>query len=630
MNDERFEREVRDALLRRALGDAPEALRASIRRIPADAVPSHRFIDRFGLRLVSALAAAAVIVVAAGFLVATRPPAQPGALPVTKAPLATGAPSVGSAQPSEPPGIGAVSGPWSGLRWSAPLGISDASFVTSMVSFDGALYAAGEAVSGTVVEAAVWRSADGSTWTRLGRAGPQFAGAEMVVLVVARDGLVAWGADGQRACQGQGAAATCSPAPLMLWTSPDGVTWTPIADASPFAGATISAITDGPAGLVAVGDTGWNAPAIWVSDTGATWTRLALGTAFADAHLSTVRAAGPGYVVGGGTGSQQVSVTGGPASTVPTTAAAWWSADGRTWTKASVEGPGGGGSNLAMIYVGSEGLVAVGATSDGRDSAAWTSPDGRIWVPIAASVSGTPSPAPGAASLPSYTLADDGTHILAVADTSQPLLSYWVSTNGTDWRELALSGATATDPANTVPQQTGRWLRQVFLVPDGLVATGWGSGDTTGTPVWHATAVAPSPSATVTPTPPAQTPSPADVAAAKQAVTNYTAVLVRGDYAAAYAMLGREAQTHFGSLASFTYDERAFFQSVAGRYAVTAQPSDAGPITNWLATTYGASIDLAHAVLVEVTYPGLAGNNAGYTLFIVNPTATGLRLYDVR
>ena len=499
MNDERFEREVRDALLRRATGDVPDELRASIRRIPADAVPSHRFIDRFGLRLVSALAAAAVIVVAAGFLVATRPPAQTGALPGTAPPLATGTPSVGSPQPAQSPGIGAVSGPWSGLRWSAPLGIPDASFVTSMVSFDGALYAAGEAVSGTVAEAAVWRSADGRTWTRLGRAGSQFAGAQMVVLVVTRDGLVAWGADGQGACQGQGAAATCSPAPLMLWISPDGVTWTPIADASPFAGATISAIADGPAGLVAVGDTGWNAPAIWVSGTGATWTRLELGAAFAQAHLSTVRAAGPGYVVGGGTGSQQVSVTGGPDGTVPTTAAAWWSADGRTWTKASVEGPGSGGSNLAMIYAGSEGLVAVGATSDGRDSAAWTSPDGRTWVPIAASVSGA---APGAASLPSYTLADDGTHILAVADTSQPLLSYWVSTNGTDWRELALSGATATDPANAVPQQTGRWLRQVFLVPDGLVATGWGTGDTTGTPVWHATAVAPSPSVTVTPTSP--------------------------------------------------------------------------------------------------------------------------------
>jgi len=136
----------------------------------------------------------------------------------------------------------------------------------------------------------------------------------------------------------------------------------------------------------------------------------------------------------------------------------------------------------------------------------------------------------------------------------------------------------------------------------------------------------PSPSTTAA----AETPTPADVAAAKQAVTTYTADLVRGDYAAAYAMLGPEAQAHFGSLSSFTYDQRAFFQSVAGRFTVTPQPSDVGLITDWLPTTYGASIDLAHAVLVEVTYPAMAGNNAGYSLFIVNPTATGLRLYDVR
>jgi hypothetical protein len=91
-----------------------------------------------------------------------------------------------------------------------------------------------------------------------------------------------------------------------------------------------------------------------------------------------------------------------------------------------------------------------------------------------------------------------------------------------------------------------------------------------------------------------------------------------------------EPRAHFGSLASFTYDQRAFFQSVAGRFTVTPQPSDVGLTTAWLPTAYGASIDLAHAVLVEVSYPATAGNNAGYTLFIVNPTATGLRLYDVR
>lgn len=39
---------------------------------------------------------------------------------------------------------------------------------------------------------------------------------------------------------------------------------------------------------------------------------------------------------------------------------------------------------------------------------------------------------------------------------------------------------------------------------------------------------------------------------------------------------------------------------------------------------------MAHALLIEVDYPALAGNNAGYSLYIVNPTATGLEIYDVR
>lgn len=141
---------------------------------------------------------------------------------------------------------------------------------------------------------------------------------------------------------------------------------------------------------------------------------------------------------------------------------------------------------------------------------------------------------------------------------------------------------------------------------------------------------APTASSSVTPTTSAQMPTAADVAAASQAVELYTHDLVQGDYAAAWAMLGPEAQTHFGSLANFTYERSAFFTSVAGRYVVTPNPTDVGPITDWLPSTYGASIDLHHAVLVEVTYPALAGNNAGFDLYIVNPGSTGLQIYDVR
>lgn len=126
------------------------------------------------------------------------------------------------------------------------------------------------------------------------------------------------------------------------------------------------------------------------------------------------------------------------------------------------------------------------------------------------------------------------------------------------------------------------------------------------------------------------TPTAADRSAARSAIDRYTAALVQGDYATSWALLGPEDQAHDGTIAAWSAERRAYFQSVAGRYTIVVSPSGVAPITDWLAGTYGAPIDLAHAVLIEVDYPALAGNNAGYELFIVNPTADGPRIYSVR
>jgi hypothetical protein len=128
----------------------------------------------------------------------------------------------------------------------------------------------------------------------------------------------------------------------------------------------------------------------------------------------------------------------------------------------------------------------------------------------------------------------------------------------------------------------------------------------------------------------AQTPTPADVTVARLAITRYTAALIAGRYAEAWAMLGPEARTHWGSLAKFIYDRSAYFKGVAGRYLVITQPPNVAPIGDWLGTTYGAPIDMHHAVLVEITYPALADNNAGDELYIVNPASGGVWIYGVR
>ena len=135
--------------------------------------------------------------------------------------------------------------------------------------------------------------------------------------------------------------------------------------------------------------------------------------------------------------------------------------------------------------------------------------------------------------------------------------------------------------------------------------------------------------ATTTPTAsPLLSASPAGAAAA--IVDTYTNDLVKGDYAAAWALLAPDGPSRDLSFADWSSERSQFFKSVAGRYAITVSPSDVGPLANWLASPWGSSIDLAHALVVEVAYPALAGNNAGYSVYIVNPTAAGLQIYDVR
>lgn len=179
-------------------------------------------------------------------------------------------------------------------------------------------------------------------------------------------------------------------------------------------------------------------------------------------------------------------------------------------------------------------------------------------------------------------------------------------------------------------------MRRSWLLVSLLAAAGLVGGCGNSTVEVKAGPVSPSPTAPPTAVPSSgsnastQTPSPADTKAASDAVDHYTADLVSGDFASAYAMLAPEAQRASKSIADFTYERGAFFKSVAGHYTIRVAPTDVAPIASWLPATYGAPIDLGHAVLIEVDYPALAGNNAGYELYIVNPQAGGLELFNVR
>ncbi|MGH2464073.1 MAG: hypothetical protein ACRDGI_01285 [Candidatus Limnocylindrales bacterium] len=131
-------------------------------------------------------------------------------------------------------------------------------------------------------------------------------------------------------------------------------------------------------------------------------------------------------------------------------------------------------------------------------------------------------------------------------------------------------------------------------------------------------------------TPVAGTPTAADLAAARTAINTYIADLVHGDYAAAWAMLGPEDPLRTMTLAEYSSVEKENFKDLKGEYTITVSPPGIAPMSAWTSGLGAAPIDPVHAVLVEVDYTVLAGNNAGWDLFIVNPTPTGLKIYGVR
>ena len=153
---------------------------------------------------------------------------------------------------------------------------------------------------------------------------------------------------------------------------------------------------------------------------------------------------------------------------------------------------------------------------------------------------------------------------------------------------------------------------------------------TPGTPAPTATpapTTSPAPSATARASA-AGSPSAVDVAAAKAYVETYTSKLKNADTTGAWRMLGARERLKFPSEAQWAMERYQFFQGVKS-YTVITNPKDVEPITAWLQGTNGATIDPAHAVLVEVHYTGVPGP-ANWDLYIVNKTSDGLEIYNVR
>jgi hypothetical protein len=122
------------------------------------------------------------------------------------------------------------------------------------------------------------------------------------------------------------------------------------------------------------------------------------------------------------------------------------------------------------------------------------------------------------------------------------------------------------------------------------------------------------------------TPSPRK--RATDLVDRYESALVAGRWSAAFDLLAPTSLTREAGLKSFAAERAAFFDSVEGRYAI----GDPARVRDW--TEYEPLVTGAvrsHAWLIEVDYPALSNNNAGYEQFVAAPDSSGAwRIWPVR
>jgi len=131
---------------------------------------------------------------------------------------------------------------------------------------------------------------------------------------------------------------------------------------------------------------------------------------------------------------------------------------------------------------------------------------------------------------------------------------------------------------------------------------------------------------------PSQAPSAVPLSDADRSTAlldRYQAALVAGDYQAAFDLLAPSSPTHEAGLEAYAAERAAYYDSVAGRYTLGEPTRDVADWSAYAPLIDGA--DTARAFLIEVDYPALSGNNAGYEQFIVAPATDGTwRIWPVR
>lgn len=390
----------------------------------------------------------------------------------TPTPSATLAPTPAATPASTPA--------WIGLDWSDPATPSSVIHLYDLVPWrDG--YVAGGTVGEGSTRAAFLTSPDGLEWTQVYAAvyrGDPATNRWPRHLLAFDGGLMAF----------SHAAATESQliaydGPLV-WeaTSSDGSTWGRAATAG-WEGAWTDAagpvpntwvleqhqieigladVAASPDSIVAIGnsyadDGNGMVPVILHSTDGHAWAPAALPAGSDSALLNAIVEHHGRFVITGAVGI-------GP-DPADATAAAWYSDDGLTWVRATIE-PAEvdliSGAELGPLWTAADGLVACRGsremTAGGwRYMDGWTSTDGATW---------RHSPQPGPHPACDWS-ASDGTRIVSLGPRDHASPTAWpgvttasVSTDGITWQPLELS-TTLTDR-----------LERFWVVPDGVIYAG--------------------------------------------------------------------------------------------------------------------------------------------------------------
>jgi hypothetical protein len=393
------------------------------------------------------------------------PDAAMGELPTGRRTSGVAAGSIAGAGPVLAAGGGSSLQLWSsadGRRWAREESPVKGSPDGVLVATDGRSALAFTPASG------LWLRAPGASWARVSADTAVFPVpshySSIRSVVRSGDRLVAVGRDGPD---------------NAVWTSTDGRAWARRADsAAGFADGRVDALTALGDLLVGAGTVPTAAgalAAVWTSaDHGDTWQAADPGDpAFSVRDVTQifdVTAGGPGLVAVGLSYTDEID------------AQAWFSADGRTWQRASEPAAWSGPGDQALGHVcplPGGGVLALGASVvRGQSTAwAWSSQDGRSWERVAAEAA-RPLAAPGAGFLAGCSSSPAGTLVGGgVAGSGGFDGALWRTVDGRTWTALGSPGTFASPDTDSVVATAADGPRIVVSALNGGNLVLYGSAD---------------------------------------------------------------------------------------------------------------------------------------------------------